>query len=87
MFDECPYKNLIVNGIVLNEHGEKLSKSKANFPDPWSIINWIGSDPLRLYMMNSPLVWGESLKFNEKHLVGLVKDVFIPWYNICRLLL
>ena len=37
--------------------------------------------------MNTPLVRGESLKFNEKHLANLVKDVFIPWYNICRLLL
>lgn len=87
LFDECPYKNLIVNGIVLNEQGEKLSKSKLNFPDPWNMINKIGSDPLRLYLMNSPLVRGESLKFNEKHLSNLVKDVFIPWYNICRLLL
>ena len=87
LFDKCPYQNLIVNGIVLNEQGEKLSKSKKNFPDPWIMIKKAGSDPLRLYLMNSPLVRGENLKFSESHLVALVKDIFLPWYNVTRLFL
>lgn len=87
LFDSCPYKNLIVNGIVLDEHGQKLSKSKGNYPDPNIIINSVGSDPLRLYLMNSPLVRAESLNFSEKDLRNLVKDFFNPWYNLVRLLL
>ena len=87
LFDKCPYNNIIVNGIVLSEKGEKLSKSKANFPDPTLILDKAGADALRLYLMNSPLVRGDSLKFNEKQLIGLLKDVFIPLYNILRLLI
>ncbi len=39
LFDNCPYKNLIVNGIVLAEDGTKMSKSKKNYPDPMHLIN------------------------------------------------
>ena len=34
-----PYKNLVVNGTVLNEKGEKMSKRKKNYPDPMEVIN------------------------------------------------
>jgi len=37
--------------------------------------------------MNSPLVKAESLNFKEDGLTAVVKDIFIPWYNLCRLLL
>lgn len=48
---------MIVNGIVLNDKGEKMSKSKKNFPDPEKeIINISGADALRLYLINSGLV-------------------------------
>ena len=87
LFDKCPYKNLIVNGIVLNEQGEKLSKSKGNFPDPSILLEKVGADPLRLYLMNSPLVRGENLRFSESQMSSIVKDVFLPWYNVTRLLL
>lgn len=55
--DDTPYKNLIVNGIVLNDKGEKMSKSKKNFPDPEKeVINELGADTMRLYLINSGLV-------------------------------
>lgn len=55
--NDTPYQNLIVNGIVLNEKGEKMSKSKKNYPDPEDeIINIFGADAMRLYLINSGLV-------------------------------
>jgi len=39
LYDTCPYKNLIVNGIVLAEDGQKMSKSKKNYPDPLDLVN------------------------------------------------
>ena len=87
IFNDTPYKNLIVNGIVCNEKGEKLSKSQKNFTDPMKIVNKLGADVVRLYLMNSPLVKAESLNFKEEGLTAVVKDIFIPWYNLCRLLL
>ena len=86
LYDKCPYKNLIVNGIVCDSKGDKLSKSKGNFEDPIITVNEFGADPLRLYLMNSPLVKGQELKFSKRNLKAVVKDIFIPWYNLCRLL-
>lgn len=37
--NKAPFKNLIVNGILLSKEGEKLSKSKKNYPDPMFITD------------------------------------------------
>ena len=58
LYDTCPFKNLIVNGIVKAADGKKLSKRLMNYTDPLILINKYGSDALRLYLMNSPLVKG-----------------------------
>lgn len=85
--DDTPYKNLIVNGIVLAEDGKKMSKSLKNYPDPMKIADNLGADAVRLYMINSPLVRAESLNFAEKGVNGIIRDVFLPIYNSYRFLL
>lgn len=87
LYDTCPYKNLIVNGIVRATDGKKLSKSKKNFTDPMVIVHKFGADSLRLYLMNSPLVRGQDLKFRDSGVEALVKDIFIPWYQLMRLII
>ena len=82
-----PFKNLIVNGIVLAEDGNKMSKSKKNFPDPMLIANSFGADACRLYLLNSPLVRAEPLKFAADGVKGIVRDVFLPWFNAYRFLI
>lgn len=57
----APFKNLIVNGIVLASDGSKMSKSKKNYPDPLDIAKNYGADACRLYLCNSPVVRAESL--------------------------
>ena len=47
LFDQPPFKNLIVNGIVLASNGEKMSKRKHNYPDPKLIFDEYGADALR----------------------------------------
>lgn len=85
--NDTPYKNLIVNGLVLNHEGKKMSKSKRNYPDPMDVIKSHGADAMRLYLINSPLVKAESLSFKESGVMGVVRDVFLPWYNAYRFLL
>jgi len=85
--NSCPYKNVIVNGIVLASDGNKMSKTARNFPPPMEIVEKQGADAIRLYLMNSTLVKGEQLKFKEDGVSAIVKDVFIPWYHVYRLLL
>ena len=87
LFDDTPYKNLIVNGLVLAEDGEKMSKSKQNYPDPNEVINEFGADAVRLYLMNSGLVHGEPMKFSKVGILEVVRNIFIPWFNVCRLLI
>ncbi|UJR12101.1 hypothetical protein I4U23_016279 [Adineta vaga] len=87
LFDQPPFKNVIVNGIVLTSTAEKMSKRKKNYQDPKLILEEHGADALRLYLITSPVVRGVSLKFKEEGVRDIVKDVFLPWYNALRLLI
>uniref|UniRef100_A0A0E0G2M8 isoleucine--tRNA ligase n=1 Tax=Oryza nivara TaxID=4536 RepID=A0A0E0G2M8_ORYNI len=86
LFGKPAFKNLICNGLVLAEDGKKMSKSKNNYPSPMEVIDNYGADALRLYVINSPVVRAESLRFNKNGVHGVVKDVFLPWYNAYRFL-
>ena len=57
LFDSTPYKNLIVNGLVLDSKGEKLSKSKGNYKDSKILFDSYGADVTRLYLIDSPLIY------------------------------
>src|SRR5690606_23763442 len=84
LFDKAPWKNLIVNGLVLAADGKKMSKRLKNYPDPMDVIKTHGADALRLYLINSPVVRAEPLKFKEEGVREVVKMVFLPWYNAYR---
>ncbi|XP_018323975.1 isoleucine--tRNA ligase, cytoplasmic [Agrilus planipennis] len=87
LFGKAPFKNLIVNGLVLASDGQKMSKRKKNYPDPMEVVNKYGADALRLYLINSPVVRAENLRFKEEGIRDVVKDVFLPWYNAFRFLM
>ena len=87
LFNQPAFKNNIVNGMVLAEDGQKMSKRKKNYPDPNVVISRYGADALRMYLVNSPVVRAESLKFREAGVLGVVKEVFLPWYNAFRFFL
>ena len=78
---------MIVNGLVLASDGKKMSKRLKNYPDPTLVINKYGADALRMYLINSPVVRAEPLKFQEDGVLGVVKDVFLPWFNAFRFLM
>ena len=83
----APFKNLIVNGIVLAQDGTKMSKSKKNYPDPLYIAHNFGADACRLYLCNSPVVRAEPLRFQESGVQNIIRDVFLPWFNAYRFLI
>ena len=78
LFNDISFENCICTGTILNEKGEKLSKSKRNYTDPWEIINLYGVDALRYYLMSSVVMQAENLFFNDKE----VKDVYNKVLNI-----
>lgn len=87
LFGKAPYKNLIANGLVLAEDGQKMSKRKKNYPDPLHVVNRYGADALRLYLISSPVVRAENLRFKEEGVRDVVKEVILPWYNAFRFLM
>ncbi len=87
LFNINPYKNLIVNGLVLAEDGKKMSKRLKNYPDPWDVIQKYGADAIRIYLANSPLVRAETLNFKEDGVKAVIRDVLLPWYNAYRFLI
>ncbi|XP_050421061.1 isoleucine--tRNA ligase, cytoplasmic [Adelges cooleyi] len=84
LFNKPPFKNLIANGLVLASDGQKMSKRKKNYPDPLEVVNKFGADALRLYLINSPVVRAENLRFKEEGVKEILKDLFLPWYNAYR---
>ncbi|KAK9324233.1 tRNA synthetases class I-domain-containing protein [Lipomyces orientalis] len=81
LFNTSPFKNCIVTGIVLAADGKKMSKRLKNYPDPGLVIDRYGSDALRLYLINSPVLRAETLKFKEEGVKEVVSKVLLPWWN------
>ncbi|MCK4479551.1 MAG: isoleucine--tRNA ligase, partial [Candidatus Lokiarchaeota archaeon] len=72
LFDDIPFKNVVVNGNLLGEDGTKMSKSKRNYPDPNLIIEKYGADTLRIYLLSSQLMRAQDLNFKEE----IIKQVY-----------
>lgn len=81
LYDIAPMKNVIVNGIVLAEDGQKMSKSKQNYPDPQLMFDKYWADAMRFYLMNSPVVEAQDFRFAEAWVEEVVKKVILPLWN------
>ncbi|MGN0843983.1 MAG: isoleucine--tRNA ligase [Kiritimatiellia bacterium] len=81
IFGKSPYKNVVVSGLILAEDGKKMSKRLKNYPDPTNIITTYGADALRLYLIASPVVRAENLRFSESGVRQVLRDLLIPWWN------
>ena len=83
LFDKPPFKNCLCHGVVLDEHGKKLSKRLRNYPDPEEVFETIGSDALRWYLVSSPVVRGGDLRIDRdgKSISDAVRLVINPIWN------
>lgn len=81
VFGKGAFKNVIVNGILLAEDGAKMSKSLRNFPDPMEVIETLGADSLRLYLLASPATYGDDLRFCERGVQTIARQVILPLKN------
>lgn len=81
LFDKPPFKNVVVNGMVLASDGTKMSKSKKNYPDPEYVISEYGADAVRCYLVASPVVRAEPLKFDEQGVKEIIRSVMLPLFN------
>jgi isoleucyl-tRNA synthetase len=81
LFNKPAFKNVIVNGILLAEDGNKMSKKLKNYPDPMKVVEKYGADAMRLYLLNSPAVRAEDLRFSEKGVETTLRQVLLPLFN------
>ncbi len=65
LFNKSPYENVIVLGLVLDENGEKMSKSKGNAVDPFEALNTMGADAIRWYFYINSAPWLPN-RFHDK---------------------
>jgi len=72
---------VIVNGIILAEDGTKMSKRLKNYPEPGKVFNEYGADAVRMYLLNSPVVAAEDLRFSEKGVEGVLRQLLLPLWN------
>jgi len=84
LYDESPFKNVVVNGIILAENGQKMSKRLKNYPDPQKVIDQYGADAMRFYLLSSGAVRGESLNFSEKGVDEVYKKVVLLTLNVLK---
>jgi isoleucyl-tRNA synthetase len=68
------FNNVVINGLILAEDGRKMSKSLNNYPDPKHIFETYGTDAYRLYLLASPGVRSEPMRFSEKGIDQVYKD-------------
>ncbi|MCF7843570.1 class I tRNA ligase family protein [Candidatus Gracilibacteria bacterium] len=85
LFDKAPFKSVIVNGTVLNDKGEKMSKSENNYTDPMILVEKYGADAMRYTLLSSPAVKGENLQFNDDNVSEVYKKLISRLENVVSL--
>jgi len=81
LFDQPSYQNVVCHGIVVAGDGKKLSKRLRNYPPLEEVFNTYGSDILRFFMLNSPVVVGEEVRFSAEHLRDTQRNIFMTLQN------
>lgn len=77
------FKNCICTGLLMAEGGQKLSKRLKNYPDPNEVLETIGSDVLRWFLVSSPVLKGGNLAVDKegKEISKAARVALIPLWN------
>lgn len=84
LFKSNSFKNVISTGVMAGNDGRKMSKSYGNYTDPKEILQTVGGDALRLYLMNSPLMLGGDSNFDDNELKNKSRNVLNPLWNSAK---
>ncbi|MFA5832300.1 MAG: isoleucine--tRNA ligase [Bacteroidota bacterium] len=80
LFDKPAYKNVLVNELILDKSGQKMSKSKGNTVDPFGLIAKYGADATRWYLVSQSPVWRPTL-FDEDGIGEVQRKFFSTLVN------
>lgn len=78
---KAPYKNVLVNDLILDKEGKKMSKSKGNTVDPFQLFDKYGADATRWYLLHVSPAWSPT-KFDEEGLIEIVSKFFGTLKNV-----
>ncbi|MBI4091259.1 class I tRNA ligase family protein, partial [candidate division WWE3 bacterium] len=81
LFKKTPYRNVVATGMMLDENGKKLSKRKKNYPPLNEVLDDLGADVLRFFILNSPIVQAEAARFSKNILIETKKSFILPLWN------
>ena len=76
-----PYKNVLVNDLILDKEGKKMSKSKGNTVNPFDLFDKYGADATRWYLLSTSPAWSPT-KFDEEGLVEIVSKFLGTLRNV-----
>ena len=85
LFDCAPYKNVIVLGLVQDEDGQKMSKSKGNAVDPFDALKRHGADAIRWYFYTNSAPWlpsrfsGRAVTEGQRKFLGTLLNTYAFW--------
>ncbi len=80
LYDSVAYKNVVSNGLVLDKHGQKMSKRLGNVIDPFETLDEHGPDATRWYMLTNAQPW-DNLRFDLEGLKEVKRKFFGTLYN------
>jgi isoleucyl-tRNA synthetase len=86
IFDDTSFSNVICTGTLAGNDGRKMSKSYGNYPDPKEVLENIGGEALRLYMMGSAIMSGDDMNWSDENLREQIKNVLLPIWNTYKYL-
>ena len=78
---KSPYKNVLVNDLILDKEGKKMSKHVGNTVDPFEMLDKYGADATRWYLMCTSPAWSPT-KFDEDGLIEIVSKFFGTLKNV-----
>jgi isoleucyl-tRNA synthetase len=80
LFGESSYRNVVCLGLLLDENGQKMSKSKGNIVEPWDVLNTYGADAFRWYFFTSKYPW-DGYRFSLDSLGEAVRQFMLQLWN------
>jgi isoleucyl-tRNA synthetase len=81
LFDRPSFSTCLAHGIVLGDDGQKMSKSRQNYPDVAEVFERDGSDAMRWFLQSSPVLRGADLVVTEHGIRGGVRQAILPLWN------
>jgi isoleucyl-tRNA synthetase len=81
VFDSTPYRNVVCLGLLVDEQGQKMSKSKGNVIDPWQIFTGFGADALRWYFFSAGQPW-TTRRVSEEGIRESTRQTLLTLWNV-----